>query len=273
MKNRLLKIAVVILFLLQAAIAFLFIDALNSFFITKLMSSGIISSKGILFALVILSLIISLFFVILILSKVGKTITVIKEVPATQSGKSPKEPKQKKGQDPEQKIIQQQNEKKNQIVADLMVNLNDQLELEDYSNQALINISKQYDIFQAIFFVKDQKDEIFKKAGTYAYYTQEDLPEFTDGVGLTGQVASNKRILNISNLPDKYITVLSGLGKSSPSSLLIVPVLYADKTIGIIELASFIKFDLFAEQVLEDASRLIGQQIVEILKKPLKVQS
>jgi hypothetical protein len=268
MRNIGFKIVVVILFLIQTAIGFIYIIGINNLFGNE-SNTNLKSNHVLLIVLSITSVVISLLFVIFIFSRAGKTITVIKEVPVFQSGKSPKEPKHKKDQDQEQKVIQQQNEKKNQLVIELSRNLLDHTSLEDFSNQALINISKKYDIFQAIFFVRDQNDGIFRKAGTYAYYTQDDLPEFSDGVGLTGQVASNKKILNIANLPDKYITVLSGLGKSSPGHLLILPVINAEKTIGVIELASFIKFDLFDEQVLDEASRLIGQHLVEILKRPM----
>jgi hypothetical protein len=268
MRKIFLKIFVVILLLLQAGIGFICIYALNHIYPKVMNAEGIIFNKEILFASIITSFIISFLFVIIIFSQVGKKVTIIREVQNIQDGKITKEPKQKKVTEQEQKNIQLQNEKKKQILSELLKNLNAQLSLENYTNQALINISRQYDIFQAIFFVRDQKDGVFRKSGAYAYYTQDDLPEFADGVGLTGQVASNKKLLNISNMPDKYITVLSGLGKSSPSNLLIVPVLFSDKTIGIIELASFIKFDSLGEQILTEVSQLFGQHISEIVKKP-----
>jgi len=218
-------------------------------------------------AFIILAFVITLFFAILVFKRPIKTITVVKEVPVLSAEDVSKESKSRKEQDLEQKSIEQQNQKKSQIVSEISRNLHSGMNLEDYSNQALINISKHYDIFQAIFFVIDKNDNIFKKSGAYAYYTEDDLPEFTEGVGLTGQVAANKKLLNISNLPDRYITVLSGLGKSAPSNLLIVPVVFSDKTIAIIELASFKKFDSLAEQVIWESAMNIAQHLSEILNK------
>jgi hypothetical protein len=45
--------------------------------------------------------------------------------------------------------------------------------------------------------------------------------------------------MKITDIPDGYITVLSGLGSSSPSNLLIMPVINENETIGIAELAFF----------------------------------
>ncbi|NJO90986.1 MAG: GAF domain-containing protein [Chloroflexia bacterium] len=128
----------------------------------------------------------------------------------------------------------------------------------------LINISKVYDIMQGIFFVKDQSDKVFRKKGAYAYYSGDELREFSEEVGLSGQVALNKKLLNISNIPEKYLTVLSGLGKSSPANLLILPVVYKDESIGIIELASFKKFDSLAEEILSDFMNQINEKLSKL---------
>jgi hypothetical protein len=273
MRNIILKIVVVILFIAQVGIGYFSLIVLGIINIKHSNTNQVFFSKEYTFALIIFSILISLLFVVVILAKVGKIKTVIKEVYITDDVKSYKTPKQKKGSDLEQKNQQLQNEKKKQLVNDTLKNLNTQLSIENYTNQVLINISRHYDIFQGIFFVRNITDNVFRKAGTYAYYTQDDLPEFSDGVGLTGQVAANKKLLNISNIPNKYITVLSGLGKSSPSNLLILPIIYAEKSIGVIELASFIKFDAFAEQVLTESALQIGQHISEILAKPVTVDA
>ncbi|HEY3869275.1 MAG TPA: ATP-binding protein [Actinocrinis sp.] len=50
-----------------------------------------------------------------------------------------------------------------------------------------------------------------------------------------------KRIL-ITEVPADYIKIASGLGESSPASVVILPVLFEDQVLGVIELASFSRF-------------------------------
>jgi hypothetical protein len=266
MKNVGLKIFVFILFLIQAGIAFLFLYLFKNFFTNLSGSKEILTNPILIYSLLGLLMLISAVYVGIIFFRRANKTVYVPSMALNQPVKETKVSKQKHEQ--EQKRLQAMNEKKKQILTDLVKNLSVQLSKENYANQLLVNISKFLDIFQGIVFIKDPNDGIFRKAGTYAYYSQDDFPEFADGVGLTGQVAVNKKLLNIVNIPDKYITVVSGLGKSSPSNLIIFPILYNDKSIGIVEIASFIKFDSFSEQMLTEFSLLIGQHLFEINKLP-----
>ncbi len=264
MKNSILKSIVIVLLIMQAAIGFLSIFVLNFFYTNSGIKPELDFGKLPLFAILIISFVISIIFVGIIVNRASK---IIEKAPSLKPIAPPKEtPESKRKSERDQKLIQAQNEKKSLMLNELMKNLNLTYNLESYANQALINISKQLDIFQGILFVKSPNDGVYRKAGTYAYYTQEEIPEFNEGVGLSGQVASSKKLLNIVNIPEKYMTVLSGLGKSAPTNLIILPILNQNSCIGIVELASFIKFDSLVEQVLSEYSLLIGKHIAEINK-------
>jgi hypothetical protein len=267
MKNIGIKFFVFILFLMQVGIAFLFLDLFEYSFANLSKNEELLFNKTLIYSLLGLFVVISIGFVSIIIFRPANKIVYVPDASLNKPIIETKASKLK--QEQEKKKLQAISEKKRQIITDLMKNLNVQLSMESFSTQVLINISKFLDIFQGILFVKDSVDGIFRKAGTYAYYSQQDFPEFADGVGLTGQVAVNKKLLNISNIPEKYITVLSGLGKSSPTNLIIFPLLFDDKSIGIVEIASFVKFDSFAEQALTEFSLLIGQHIFEINKQTI----
>ncbi len=73
------------------------------------------------------------------------------------------------------------------------------------------------------------------------------------GEGLIGSVAVDQTIINLTNIPDDYIEIESGLGDSKPNNLLIVP-LKTDRGLhGVYEIAAFHEFEKyeleFAEQV------------------------
>jgi len=138
--------------------------------------------------------------------------------------------------------------------------------IEKYSEKILVNISKEFEIVQGLFYLINKKDKIFRVIGKYAYFSEEEPREFKEGVTLSGQVAKNKQILNISKIPDNYIVVSSGLGQSSPKHLLIIPIIYKDNTIGIIELASFKDFNSEIEDFFTKLAEMIGNNIHSFIK-------
>ncbi|WP_199844998.1 HAMP domain-containing protein [Streptomyces scabiei] len=60
--------------------------------------------------------------------------------------------------------------------------------------------------------------------------------------GLVAQAAREKKRILVEEAPPGYIKINSGLGEASPSSVVIIPILFEDKLLGVIELASFSRF-------------------------------
>jgi len=113
---------------------------------------------------------------------------------------------------------------------------------EVYSEKILQNIAKGMNIVQGMVYVLNDSDQMFNISGQFAYYSEEQPKSFLMGETLSGQAAKNKETLNLKELPTGYITVLSGLGKSTPHNLIIAPIVYNDSSIGVLELASFKPF-------------------------------
>jgi len=132
-----------------------------------------------------------------------------------------------------------------------------------YTEQVLQNIAKEMEIVQGLVFVLNDKDQLFHISGEYAYYSEDRPRSFSLGETLSGQVAKNRKILTIKELPEGYITVLSGLGKSHPRQLIIIPIVYNHKSIGIMELASFKPFGENEELLL----RNVGESMANLLNE------
>ncbi|MET7453265.1 HAMP domain-containing protein [Streptomyces sp. NPDC005574] len=60
--------------------------------------------------------------------------------------------------------------------------------------------------------------------------------------GLVRQAAREKKRILVEEAPPGYIKINSGLGEAAPSSVVIIPILFEDKLLGVIELASFSRF-------------------------------
>ncbi|HYF70145.1 MAG TPA: HAMP domain-containing protein [Ohtaekwangia sp.] len=82
-------------------------------------------------------------------------------------------------------------------------------------------------------------DVKLKLFASYAYKEEKNVPqEFAIGEGLVGQCAFEKEKILITNVPQGYIKINSGLGKIKPTNLIILPVLFENNVKAVIELAS-----------------------------------
>ncbi len=135
--------------------------------------------------------------------------------------------------------------------------------IDIYTDKLLTNISRKLELAQGLIFLRDEKDNIFKVSGKYAYFAEEPPKDFIEGETLSGQVAKNQQLVNIDDIPEGYVKAISGLGTSYPNHLLIVPAIYNDKTVGIIEIASF----KFLDKNFENLMQLVANKLVEKITK------
>ena len=133
---------------------------------------------------------------------------------------------------------------------------------EKFTEYILMAIAKELNIAQGLFFVKDKNTDTFTLQGRYAYFSEELPHEFKEGEGLSGQVAKDKMVINIPDIPDGYITIVSGLGTGLPKSLLIVPAIFEGATIGVLELASFQSFTEEEVDLFTKITTHLGESIV-----------
>ncbi|MEM7107649.1 MAG: two-component regulator propeller domain-containing protein [Bacteroidota bacterium] len=63
--------------------------------------------------------------------------------------------------------------------------------------------------------------------------------EFGIGDGMVGECFKHREVSYFDNLPIDYLKVTSGLGKSSASHLLLVPLIYEDIALGVMEIGCF----------------------------------
>jgi GAF domain-containing protein len=94
--------------------------------------------------------------------------------------------------------------------------------------------------------------------------------------GMLGQVYAEGETLSLTDVPDGYISITSGLGYATPTNILMVPLKMNDIVEGVMELASFHKFDkhhiAFIERICENiASAVRNAKTNERTKKLLEL--
>ncbi|MGW7256438.1 HAMP domain-containing protein [Streptomyces sp. NPDC054834] len=87
----------------------------------------------------------------------------------------------------------------------------------------------------------------------------------TPGRGLIAQAAQEKQRILIMDVPPDYITINSGLGTAYPASIVILPILFEDQVLGVIELASLSRFSDVHLAFIDQFANTIGVSINTII--------
>jgi HAMP domain-containing protein/CheY-like chemotaxis protein/signal transduction histidine kinase len=94
---------------------------------------------------------------------------------------------------------------------------------------------------------------------TYGYKQRKNVPnKFKIGEALVGQAALEQKPILVTQAPDDYVRISSGLGEGLPINLIVLPVLFEDQVLAVIELASFQRFATVQQAFLEQLSETIG---------------
>src|ERR1700729_3303310 len=100
----------------------------------------------------------------------------------------------------------------------------------------------------------------------YGLRADKDAPiQYRIGQSLIGQVAKSKRPIVVDDIPQGYIKISSGLGEASPSNLAIMPIMFEDQVLAVVELASFTKFSAIQIAFLEQLAETLGISVNAIM--------
>lgn len=108
----------------------------------------------------------------------------------------------------------------------------------------------------------DPENVYFELISTYAYDRKRfEQKQILPGEGLVGNCALEKQTMLITNIPEDHIKITSGVGEAKPENLLIVPLLVDTNVTGIIELASFEKFNTIDVEFIEKTGENIASTL------------
>jgi signal transduction histidine kinase/HAMP domain-containing protein/CheY-like chemotaxis protein len=100
----------------------------------------------------------------------------------------------------------------------------------------------------------------------YGLRADLDAPvQYQLGQSLIGQVAHGKRPIVVRDVPADYVKISSGLGEAGPASLAVLPILFEDQVLGVIELATFSTFTEVQTAFLEQVTETIGVNVNTII--------
>lgn len=155
---------------------------------------------------------------------------------------------------------------------------NNEMDVDEFTYHILSNLISYLDVNQGSFFILADDKKTLRLSSAYAYDRRKFLnKEIILGDGLLGNTALERKLTYITDLPEEYINITSGLGEAPPRSILIVPMISNMELLGVFELASFRNIEPFeiefCESIAENIAQSISRQTTNYQTKVLLEQS
>jgi CheY-like chemotaxis protein/signal transduction histidine kinase/CHASE3 domain sensor protein len=177
--------------------------------------------------------------------------------------------------------ISSQNEQKNWLLSGATV-INEAMrgeqEIDELANNIISGICNYINAPTGGLYIVNPIKNTIKFEGGYAWHNSKSIrQEYHFGESLVGQTAAEKQPKLLEKVPADYIKIHSGLGESVPTSIYLLPIVFEENTIAVIELGLTNKPDesalLFLNTITESIGVGINSAIARIKLRALFEQT
>ena len=165
----------------------------------------------------------------------------------------------------EKRIEEEKHSWANEGLAKLNEILRKHNDVEELSYQIISFLVNYINANQGGIFIRnneDSKNITLDLKSFYAFNRRKYIKKsFELGEGLVGNCAIEKKRIHLTEIPDNYIRITSGLGGSNPRSLILIPMKLEEEVLGVVEIASFNKYEDYQIEFLEQASLSVASSL------------
>ncbi len=148
-------------------------------------------------------------------------------------------------------------------------------DFEEYLLSILRYIIKFIKAEQGAIFLLNRIDEdhpFLELRSAYAYNKKKALEAHVEiGESLVGRCFQEEETIYMTNIPEGYTFVSSGLGEHQPKCLFMMPLIFEHEVFGVVEIASFREFEDYEIDFL----KVIGERIassISVMEKSFQTQ-
>jgi len=168
------------------------------------------------------------------------------------------------------------------IYADISGKLQGIKSVEDFASTLLNNLIPAIGAQVGAFYLKDKintthnnmsidnnlRKESVSRIASYALDNNESTPvHYKSGENIVGQVLAEKKPLTIEQAPAGYMTVKSTTGSAEPANISVLPIMFENELVAIMEIASLHKFSSIQHELLTQVIQNIGISLSTILSR------
>ncbi len=143
--------------------------------------------------------------------------------------------------------------------------LQGQRDLLTVGNLILSELAPLVSAQQGMFYVATKSDgeNVLRLLATYAHRERKQVTNLVHpGEGLVGQAAIEQKRILLTDVPEDYVSITSGLGAAPPRNIIVLPVVFEGQIKAVVELASFSRFSevniAFLEQLTESIAIVLN---------------
>src|SRR5687768_15982775 len=158
--------------------------------------------------------------------------------------------------------------------------LQGQRDLQAVSRTILSELAPLVSMQHGVFYLNESQngEPDLALLASYAYTERKHLANrFHAGEGLVGQCALEKQSIVLTQVPNNYVQISSGLGEATPMNIVVLPVLFEGDVKAVIELASFYRFSdthlMFLNQLTESIGIVLNTIVATMRTEDLLKQS
>ncbi len=140
--------------------------------------------------------------------------------------------------------------------------------IQNLADEIVRNLVKYFKTNQAGMFIlndDDKNDIFFQFIAAFAWDRKKFVNKRVElGEGLVGACAMEKETIQLTEIPEDYVFITSGLGKATPRFVVLVPLKHDESVVGVLEMASFSKMEVHEVELLEKIAESIASSILSV---------
>ncbi len=140
--------------------------------------------------------------------------------------------------------------------------------LEELASSVIFKLVRYLDACIGGLFIlnnENEEDKHLYLAAFYAYDRHKFIQKRIEiGENLVGQCFQENETVYLTDVPEDYVHIVSGLGDDNPKSILIVPLKVNEQTFGVVEIASFKNIEPYQVEFVEKIGETIASSISSV---------
>ncbi|HNT41870.1 MAG TPA: GAF domain-containing protein [Tenuifilaceae bacterium] len=141
-------------------------------------------------------------------------------------------------------------------------------DLQKLCDNVIISLVKYVGANQGGIFLLNDDDKMhpfFELISAYAWDRKKYMTKQIElGEGLVGACAMEKETIFLTEVPDDYVNITSGLGEANPRCVILVPLKHEDEVVGVVEMASFKVLEKHEVEFIEKVAESIASTILSV---------